>query len=1466
MALRVAGALVVSAPLALGTGAALTLAAVTLALPGQAMAAPVTPASGNTSITAADTWDIDANVGANDANIIFDNSGGAVSLTVTSQAAGDAAADIGAVSIGSDAGTTTLTVGGTANPITLTVNGAVTGTSTTPANNLAIIVDGSAAGAAAIDFKGNVNLGTGGPAKAITLTDGGGGATITFSGTAAQAVTGTIDGNADANGAIVVDNANGSGVTFNSAIGGSNSVNTIAVGNGAAGIAVFGGTVNANGNITVGTGTNNGTATFKNTVTAGGIVLGGTNAASTNAVTFDATGGSFGVTGAISTAGATPVNSLTVIGGNTVTFNSAIDIGTTGDTITIGADSANQGALFKGSVTAASITVGAGANADTNTLTFDSAGGATTVTGAISEGNAADTTVINVTGTAANGTIIASDVNIGTLAGDVITVGSDDTANGAKLSLRGDVTAGSIVLGGGTTAGTNTLVFDKNGTSAVNAAISGGAATDTNAIVVGGTNGNTTVVNLSQAIGSNINTLTIDAEAANAAATLNTTKNISATTITLKADTGGANNAALTVNSNGANTVTVAGAVAMEDAAGNGNAVLTLTNDQDGIGTLGLTGSITTNTTGNGALVIGDTTAANITAATVTGSIGATGTRLASVTIKKASTLAVTGDVYATTLTLGDTAGTTLTLSGTTAQTIGASITGTANIGAVAVNNDVTFGTGSNETIANIASMTVANGKTATLAGTGAVDVNTITLAGASGSTLAVTGAKTITSDIDSDSNAKGVVTIGENTTVVGSVGTTNGLSSVTVADNKTLTIDANAGARTLKATTITLANSGNGATLALDNANGAANTITVTGAVATATTGKGAIALGATNRTDATFNGAVGSSSAALNTASVANSSVLTAKGNYYVNTTTLNGAASGLTFSGTSAQTFGGAVAAGGAGEGVVTFSNDVTLTSTGNNVLGSSTGDKLASITIDAGKSLTTAGATGFNATTITNSGTLNLANTLSVTGTTLELGGNAASKIVMSSPSTSYSGGTLISATGSTVDATNAVSFVPHSTFNSGSLTLVDGNGAAGTANDSVNKWNVTSNALTTYTVSIDGSNDVILTATQKSAGAIAGTLGTTTEAVNALAAGVEATKADTTVANAYNTALLAGGSEAKKAAEQSQPNVTASAGQAITSAARGSAGAVAARLASARTGVQVAGLQETGVAAGDGAKRNGGWAKAFGNIANQDDRDGVAGYDSHTYGVAVGMDNKVTETVRLGAALSYANSDVDGNDSGNSQSDIDSYQVAVYGSYEPGKYYVEGQVAYAYNKVDTSRQITFGGLNRTASGSYDANQYTATLGAGVPLKQNAFTITPKAGLFYSYTDPDKYTETGAGALNLEVTPDATSILEGSLGVVAAYDHKTSAGVVRPEARAAVLYEFLGDTGAATSKFTGAGASFETKGLEPAQLGGTLGFGVGYTTADGVWEIRGDYDAELREDFVGHSGMLTGRINF
>ena len=267
------------------------------------------------------------------------------------------------------------------------------------------------------------------------------------------------------------------------------------------------------------------------------------------------------------------------------------------------------------------------------------------------------------------------------------------------------------------------------------------------------------------------------------------------------------------------------------------------------------------------------------------------------------------------------------------------------------------------------------------------------------------------------------------------------------------------------------------------------------------------------------------------------------------------------------------------------------------------------------------------------------------------------------------------------------------------------------------------------------------------------------------------------------------------------------------------------------------------------------------------MAKQKSRKGVSGHDTHNYGLTVGFDSRVGDASRAGLALSYSNSAMDGNGVDRSQTDIESYQIAVYGSYEPDSYFLEGQVAYAHNDVKTSRRITFGGLDRVASGKYNAAQYSVTVAAGVPVHKGAVTITPKGGLFYSFADPSQYTETGAGGLNMTINPASTHVLEASLGASVAYEHQNSDGsLVTPEARAAALYEFLGDEGSATAKYSGSGATFKTQGLDPSKLGGTLGVGVGYTTQDGVWEVRADYDAEFRSGYVGHNGTLTGRINF
>ena len=270
-----------------------------------------------------------------------------------------------------------------------------------------------------------------------------------------------------------------------------------------------------------------------------------------------------------------------------------------------------------------------------------------------------------------------------------------------------------------------------------------------------------------------------------------------------------------------------------------------------------------------------------------------------------------------------------------------------------------------------------------------------------------------------------------------------------------------------------------------------------------------------------------------------------------------------------------------------------------------------------------------------------------------------------------------------------------------------------------------------------------------------------------------------------------------------------------------------------------------------------------WLKGSGSLAQQGERSGLSGYDSQTRGLTLGMDSLVRDDLRVGLAFSTAESKIRSKGADKSRTDVMSYQAAAYGSYEPGSYFVEGQVAYALNTNDAKRTVAGGD---TVKGDFKAHQYSVSLGAGVPFGlSSGMTLTPKAGLFYSHTQSDKYTETGTGALT--VKPGDSQILEASLGTSLSYEHTTGNGAIfRPELRAAALYEFLGDNAAATAKYSGTGATFQTLEMEPAQLGGTAGLGVSYTTADGQWEVRADYDAEVREDYISHNGMLTGRFNF
>jgi len=309
-------------------------------------------------------------------------------------------------------------------------------------------------------------------------------------------------------------------------------------------------------------------------------------------------------------------------------------------------------------------------------------------------------------------------------------------------------------------------------------------------------------------------------------------------------------------------------------------------------------------------------------------------------------------------------------------------------------------------------------------------------------------------------------------------------------------------------------------------------------------------------------------------------------------------------------------------------------------------------------------------------------------------------------------------------------------------------------------------------------------------------------------------------------------------------------------------------AVGSRLASLRGGLV------TGMAAGNAYYEPGlhMWGQTFGQYAEQDDRSGVKGYDSTTTGIAVGADtNNIDENLFAGVALSYAYTDVDSDNANQTETEINSYQITLYGEYALEQdYFVNGGLSYAHNDIDQTRQ-NVGVGNLTGQSDFDSQQYGFDFGLGrdiaVDNTSAPLTITPQLTANYVYVDVDDYTETGAGGLSLQnVNTEEFQVLDLGVSVDAVWDVAMDNGnTLLPALHVGYAYDVINDEVESTASFSGGGPAFRTEGFEPSAHTFNVGGGVTYVSQDN-WELKGEYDFEAKDDFQAHTALIKAQYNF
>lgn len=284
----------------------------------------------------------------------------------------------------------------------------------------------------------------------------------------------------------------------------------------------------------------------------------------------------------------------------------------------------------------------------------------------------------------------------------------------------------------------------------------------------------------------------------------------------------------------------------------------------------------------------------------------------------------------------------------------------------------------------------------------------------------------------------------------------------------------------------------------------------------------------------------------------------------------------------------------------------------------------------------------------------------------------------------------------------------------------------------------------------------------------------------------------------------------------------------------------------------------------------GERRNGIWMNGFGYSASQGARGSFVGYNAGAFGVMMGYDAQITPETRVGIALGYGRTNVNGRVF-DSRTNFDSYVATAYVGHERGRWYVNGAASVGLHDYQDRRTINFPGVSRQANSRAMGQDYTLFGTTGYNIDTNGFRITPLASLQYSRVNVGNFNETGAGDLNLNVRARSNDFLESGLGVKVSRPFTSGTVTIRPQVHARWLHQFGDSTMTQTASFGLEGSSsFQTPGFSSSRNTLNVGGSVTLLSCNCTtrsWSVEGTYDYFHRMDgYAAHRGMvrLTSRF--
>jgi len=274
-----------------------------------------------------------------------------------------------------------------------------------------------------------------------------------------------------------------------------------------------------------------------------------------------------------------------------------------------------------------------------------------------------------------------------------------------------------------------------------------------------------------------------------------------------------------------------------------------------------------------------------------------------------------------------------------------------------------------------------------------------------------------------------------------------------------------------------------------------------------------------------------------------------------------------------------------------------------------------------------------------------------------------------------------------------------------------------------------------------------------------------------------------------------------------------------------------------------------------------------------------------GMEGDSWAIEVGVDRRISDRVVLGGLATFESIqyNFEAEQAGNNfvpaaragKGETDSRSIALFAVVNPNEHvYVDAAIGYSHQKNDFSRNPVFQGSQRDGqfsgrvTGDTNGETFWAYANAGLDLASGATTFGPFAGITYSHSKIDGYSERDLNGSGLQMTfiPCRRNSLMGHIGLQADRAISTSRGVFVPQLRVEYQHEFKADPLIQSSHFVlDSGASSVTlTGDKPSSDRFNIGAGITAILPNG-WITFLNFDMLAGSDLDRRRLSLGVRIN-